>query len=82
MNDDERRMAAVSVRNARLADDLLKHTHLLTVQPVEKVGALLTAAFVLIEREVGREMAAAYLQGMVEPQLADWQGMTLHDTMQ
>ncbi len=82
MTDDDRRMAAVSIRAARLAQDMLKHAHILTPNTVEQAAALLTAVFVVIEREVGREMATPYLMGLVEPQLADWQGKALHPTVQ
>ena len=79
MTDDDRRTATVAIRTARLADAMLNHAHVLTPYPVEQAGTLLTAAFVLIERQVGKEMAAAYLRGMIAPQLADWEGAPRHD---
>lgn len=82
MTHDDRRTASVAIRAARLADDMLKHVHVLTPDPVEQAGSLLTAAFVLIERHAGRDMAAAYLKGLIEPQLAEWCGQTLHETVQ
>lgn len=79
MNNDNRRTAAVAIRTARLADDMLKHVHVLTPDPVEQTGALLTAAFVMIERNVGKDLAADYLTAMIKPQLTDWRGAPRHD---
>jgi hypothetical protein len=79
MTDDDRRTATVAIRTARLADAMLNHAHVLTPDPVEQAGTLLTAAFVLIERNVGKEMAAEYLTAMIKPQLADWRGTPRHD---
>lgn len=82
MTQDDRRTASVAIRTARLADAMLKHAHVLTPDPVEQAGLLLTSAFVLIERQVGQKMAAAYLFGLIEPQLAEWQNQPLHGTVQ
>lgn len=63
---------SLAERNEDLTRDMLRHAHLVTSDPTEQALALLTAATVLIERDVGRAMAPVTLWALVEPTLADW----------
>lgn len=60
-------------RNIAVTEDMLRHAHIVTPDRAEQIGALITAAIVLIEREVGREAASSLLIALVNPTLADWQ---------
>lgn len=59
-------------RNAELCQDMLRHAHLVTGDTTEQIGAMLTAATVLIEREVGRALAPSLLMAIIQPTLEDW----------
>jgi len=60
-------------RNKALAKDMLRQAHIMTPDRAEQIGALITAATVLIEREVGRQAAPGLLIALVGPTLAEWQ---------
>lgn len=72
MTDDDRALADMAERNREAAAGLLKHAHLFSPDPTEQAVALITAATVLIEREVGTGMASAALMALVEPSLRAW----------
>lgn len=72
-NDEQSSLAAQVQRNQAVTEDMLRQAHLVTPDRVEQIGALVTAATVLIEKEVGREAASALLIALVNPTLADWQ---------
>lgn len=65
--------AAIGERNRALTVDMLKQAHLVTNDASEQAMALITAATVLIEREVGTAMAPAALMALVEPSLQMWE---------
>lgn len=71
--DEHSSLAAQVQRNQAVTKDMLRQVHLVTPDRVEQIGALVTAATVLIEKEVGREAASALLIALVSPTLADWQ---------
>jgi hypothetical protein len=59
-------------RNLALTTDVLRQVHLVTVDRSEQIGALITAATVLIEKEVGASAAGAMLEKMIAPSLEAW----------
>lgn len=60
-------------RNKAVTEDMLRQAHIVTPDRAEQIGALITAATVLIEREVGRKAASGLLIALVGPTLAEWQ---------
>lgn len=60
-------------RNVAVTEDILRHAHIITPDRAEQIGALITAATVLIEREVGRQEASGLLIALVSPTLSEWQ---------
>ncbi|MFZ2997274.1 hypothetical protein [Sphingobium sp.] len=60
-------------RNKALAEDMLRQAHLVSPDAAEQIGAMMTAATVLIEREVGRLAAPGLLVALIGPTLAEWQ---------
>ncbi len=60
-------------RNRAVTEDMLRQAHIVTPHRAEQIGALITAATVLIEREVGRQAAPGLLIALVSPTMADWQ---------
>ena len=55
-----------------LARELLGYTAVIGGDPNMQAAALITAATVIIEREVGTAMAPYALKALVDPTLADW----------
>lgn len=68
MTDDHARAA----RNEAHTNAALAMANFITSDPTEQVAAMLTAATVLIEREVGKDMAPAALGALLEPTVAGW----------
>ncbi|KEZ20095.1 hypothetical protein CP98_01300 [Sphingobium yanoikuyae] len=73
IGDPQSSVAEQVQRNQAVTEDILRQVHLITPDRAEQIGALVTAATVLIEKEVGREAAPALLIALVNPTLADWQ---------
>lgn len=63
---------AALAANIDLTRQMIDQARLVTPDASQQAMAMLTAAVVLIEREVGRDHAPATLQAMLEPTLADW----------
>lgn len=61
-----------TARNTELARDMLRHAHMVTTDLPEQIAALVTAATVQIERDVGAPLAAGALWALVEPTLTEW----------
>lgn len=58
--------------NTEMARDLMDRAHILSPDPAEKAAALITAATVIIERDVGRALAPGALMALIAPTIADW----------
>lgn len=59
-------------RRTEATQDLIGLAAVLTPTALEQAALLITAATVIIEREVGPAMAGAGLMALVEPSLTDW----------
>ncbi|MCP3732027.1 hypothetical protein M9978_16500 [Sphingomonas sp. MG17] len=70
------------LRQTKMAAALTDKARLLTPDPVEQVGALLTAAAIEIERRVGHEEAHVFLLAMLNPIITAWAAPTAADTVQ
>ena len=68
--------------NADIANDLIERAHLLTPDAAQQAMALITAATVVIERDVGRALATGVLAALIAPTLADWTDQQPSGTMQ
>lgn len=69
-------------RNNDLSKEMLRLAHLTTPDADEQAVALITAATVIIERQVGRGLAGAALSALIYPTLAGWAAPTLGETKQ
>lgn len=76
MTDEQR------AQHDALARDLIAHATVGNDDPIWRASALLTAATVLIEREVGDRMATAALSALLEPTLLQWHAATLRGGVQ
>lgn len=61
---------------AQSARDLRAHAQLATPIPTAQVSALITAAALIIEAEVGVAHASGALLALIEPTMADWMAAT------
>lgn len=64
---------AIMDRVTPIAREVLKNVHLQSPSPVDQAGALIAALAAIIETEVGRDMAPAFMSAMIEPTMIDWQ---------
>ncbi|MCC4254148.1 hypothetical protein LL251_17185 [Sphingobium naphthae] len=61
---------------AQAARDLRAHAQLGSPHPTAQASALITAAALIIEAEVGVEHASGALLALIEPTMADWMAAT------
>jgi hypothetical protein len=66
---DDQEIAERNAANTRAA---LALADFITTDPTEKAAALITAATIIIEREVGRALAPAALAALTEPTVVGW----------
>ena len=63
-------------RHKAITRELVAYAALAGDDPIERAAALITAATVIIESEVGTAMAPAALLALVEPTVAHWEQST------
>ena len=62
----------MSARMRKQGEAVLALLPLIAQDPTEQAAALLVAAAVVIERAVGRDLAAPAMMALIEPSLAEW----------
>ncbi len=62
----------IAARTAGHAQGVLALLDLITRDPTEQAAALITAASVVIERDVGHALAPSALAALIEPTMSDW----------
>lgn len=66
----------IAARTTGHTEGVLALLDLITRDPTEQAAALITAASVIIERDVGRDLAGSALCALIGPTLAQWKAST------